>query len=223
MIIKKALQFLTAGVRHAAFATKKGMFASPQFGKAIKAAQEIHKTAKDKVIKSKELITAYVNAKTPEVKAAVASAINQAKNVKLNVMKPKEMVTAFNGDIKTKLSENIKGFYEKYPVFRNKIVKRTAIGIPASYLTWRLANSATSSIVKSIEPKIPEYYRDGYDTINEELTDFGSPIKLAKAANKVLTRYYSSTRSGVRTSVNSILARNPALRNSKRAINHQRF
>jgi len=72
-------------------------------------------------------------------------------------------------------------------------------------------------------PVIPEYYRRGYDNINERLTDFGSPVNLAKTASKTITPYHSSVRRGVRTTTAAITQTNQSLYNHRNAIGHTRY
>jgi len=104
---------------------------------------------------------------------------------------------------------------------QNKWVKRGikgAIGIVAT-------NLVLGGIQRLFKPKpaIPSEYERGYDIINEYMTDFGSPLKLSKAAHKTMRPYRSSTRSSFVTSTNSVINNNIALTASKNAIRHTEY
>jgi len=73
------------------------------------------------------------------------------------------------------------------------------------------------------EPAIPKYYEKGYDTIKENMTDFGSPVDLLKTASKVIVKHPSTVRNGTITSVRSKTERNAALFLNKHAIRHNRY
>lgn len=72
-------------------------------------------------------------------------------------------------------------------------------------------------------PAIPEQYERGYDMIEENLTDFGSPLHLLKAASKTITPYYSSIRKNIVTTTDTIMNNNLSLYLSKNAIKHTRY
>lgn len=72
-------------------------------------------------------------------------------------------------------------------------------------------------------PAIPKNYERGYDIMEETMTDFGSPIKLLKAASKIITPYYSSVRKGIVTNTDTTIDRNLSLYLSKNAIRHNRY
>lgn len=55
------------------------------------------------------------------------------------------------------------------------------------------------------------------------LRNFGSPLHLAKAASRVINKYQSSIRKGIKTTTGIVQASNPALYMSKNAINHYRY
>lgn len=73
------------------------------------------------------------------------------------------------------------------------------------------------------QSKIPKNYERGYSLMNETLTDFGSPVKLDKAAHKVIVPYYSSIRNNVTTSTAAITNNNIALAMNKKAIGHTKY
>jgi hypothetical protein len=86
-------------------------------------------------------------------------------------------------------------------------------------------NLISGGLSKLLSPQraIPDEYERGYDLISETFTDFGSPIKLQKAAAKVLRPYHSSQRTALNTTVESVINHNYALASSKRAIGHTRY
>lgn len=90
-----------------------------------------------------------------------------------------------------------------------------------------ITNSGHKKVISSIKGEygsiIANKYQRGYDTIKEYMTDFGSPLHLAKTASKTITPYLSSTRRGVITTTNAITNSNQALFASKRAIGHHRY
>lgn len=96
------------------------------------------------------------------------------------------------------------------------------LGIKASLVLF-----AGSFIYGAINPKkenaIPKNYERGYHLMNETLTDFGSPVKLDKAAHKVIVPYHSSIRNNVITSTAAITNNNIALLSNKNAIGHTRY
>lgn len=93
-------------------------------------------------------------------------------------------------------------------------------GIVAASL---LRNVTNHELFNWNKPSIPKEYERGYDLINEQFSDFGSPVKLAKTASKVLTPYHSSMRRAVRTTIRTMTDRNIALKSHKNAIGHSRY
>lgn len=126
----------------------------------------------------------------------------------------------------TSLSQNIKKLFEGNEFGRrvSKIAgsKWGKFGIKTSLVMF-----AGSFIYGAIRPKqentIPKNYERGYALMNETLTDFGSPVKLDKAAQKVIVPYYSSIRNNIMTSTSAITNNNIALAMSKKAIGHTRY
>lgn len=68
---------------------------------------------------------------------------------------------------------------------------------------------------------IPEKYLRGYDTIKENMTDFGSRVHLSKTVMKTLSKSFSSTRQSTVRTVNSVIRSNPVL--SINPIGHNRY
>ncbi len=93
-----------------------------------------------------------------------------------------------------------------------------AIGI----VGWNLSQHFFKS-VSNPQPAIPRNYERGYDIINESTTDFGSPVRLASAANKTITPYKSSVRRGFNTTTRAIRDSNAALHLSDNAIRHHHY
>ena len=73
------------------------------------------------------------------------------------------------------------------------------------------------------QQRIPEEYEKGFKILNENMTDFGSPVKLAKAAQKVITPYYSTVRKAAFTTTRSVIESNPAFALAKHAIGHGKY
>jgi len=86
-------------------------------------------------------------------------------------------------------------------------------------------NLAIGLVQKTFFPKpaIPDEYEKGYDILDEYLTDYGSPLNLAKAAHKALRPYYSSVRSSLYTTTDAVINHNIALTSAKNAIGHTRY
>lgn len=70
---------------------------------------------------------------------------------------------------------------------------------------------------------LPEKYSRGYDTIKENMTDFGSRVHLSKTASKVNVTPRNTTRDATRRTVNSVTNANVALQMHKNAIGHTRY
>lgn len=106
---------------------------------------------------------------------------------------------------------------------KNPWVKRVA-GIGLSVVAYNMASSGLKRVFGQNENKaIPDEYERGYDIISENITDFGSPVNLSKAAQKTITPYYSTVRKAVYTNVNTVINSNLSLTLSKKAIGHTRY
>ncbi len=135
--------------------------------------------------------------------------------------------------------KDVAGMYKRSSRFMNRLAKESKVGEIAAKIFkqgWARKTIAGLGITLAVnlglgavkrafpQPRvIPEDYERGYDVMSEYLTDFGSPLNLAKAAHKVLRPYYSSVRSSLRTNVNTIINNNVALKAHKYAIGHTRY
>ena len=89
-------------------------------------------------------------------------------------------------------------------------------------ISLNLARSMLNNIFRSEGRAIPSEYERGYDIIKENLTDFGSPLRLIKTL-KVGMPYYSTVRKATNTTIASVRANNPALAMHRNAIQHTRY
>jgi hypothetical protein len=163
---------------------------------------------------------------SPAIKAAKkARAARQARED--YIKKPKRK---FSEDFKT-FFEDVKNTGKRFS--KEFIVPKTKRLLQKKWFRgglWGVGSTIAFNLVRdqvarALEPPraIPEEYERGYDNIKQTLTDFGSPINLAKAAQKVIVPYYSTVRSGLRTNVNTIINHNYALASSKNAIRHMQY
>ena len=134
----------------------------------------------------------------------------KSKDVYREVVKPK--ATATLSKIKSSTLMNLA---------RTKIGKGGLV-VAAGLVGWNLIQHTLKSIGNP-QPAIPRNFDRGYDILNEHMTDFGSPVKLAKAANKIITPYKSSVRKGIYTNTKAIRERNLALQMSNNAIRHHHY
>lgn len=104
----------------------------------------------------------------------------------------------------------------------SKKIGKGGIALAAGMIAWNLVQHSVKSAELS-SPAIPRNYDRGYDILNKNLTDFGSPVNLAKTAKKVITPYKSSVRRGAYTTTRSVRNSNVALQMSDRAIRHHHF
>jgi hypothetical protein len=72
------------------------------------------------------------------------------------------------------------------------------------------------------EPRMQRVNR-GYGDMRKAYTDFGSPLNLAKTANKVITQYHSIIRKATKTTTAAVTRRNIALQYANNAIGHTRL
>lgn len=108
-------------------------------------------------------------------------------------------------------------FFKKNPW--GKRIGRIGLGV----VGFNLAAGMFRTVFRANKPAIPDEYEKGYDVMNESLTDFGSPLKLAKAAQKIITPYYSTVRQAVFTTTGAVQNSNISLLLSKNAIRHTRY
>lgn len=106
-------------------------------------------------------------------------------------------------------------------LWSNKWFRRGAKGV-GGVLAFNLLAGGIRRLVTPNRP-IPEQYDRGYDVLKEYMTDFGSPLHLAKAAQKSLRQYHSTTRRALNTTVESVISKNYALASSRNAIGHTRY
>ena len=102
---------------------------------------------------------------------------------------------------------------------------RKVAGIGATVVAFNMASSVISKLLNGGHDNraIPDEYERGYDIISDSITDFGSPLHLAKAAQKVIMPYYSTVRKATYSTVSSVINSNAALSLSKNAIKHTRY
>jgi hypothetical protein len=70
---------------------------------------------------------------------------------------------------------------------------------------------------------LPEKYSRGYDTIKENMTDFGSRVHLSKTASKVNITPRNTTRDATIRTTSSVTNSNISLQMHKGAIGHTRY
>lgn len=104
---------------------------------------------------------------------------------------------------------------------RSKIGKGGLVAA-AGLVGWNLIQHSIKAATMP-SPAIPRNYDRGYDILRNNMTDFGSPVKLAKAAAKIITPYKSAVRRGTYTTCRSVRNKNIALRMSDNAIGHHKF
>lgn len=116
------------------------------------------------------------------------------------------------------LSKKLKLFKAKTP-WAGKAIKWAGATI-----AFQFAIQGLSRAIGSFSgPVIPEHYDRGYDVIRDNMTDFGSPLKLSKAAQKVIAPYKSTVRKATYTSVASTVRKNISLSQAANAIGHRRY
>jgi len=109
---------------------------------------------------------------------------------------------------------------DMFKIIKSKWGKRTMVA-GVSLLAYSTANSIISRSVS--KPELPRSYSEGYDVLDSTLTDYGSPLHLAKTASKVINNYKSTVRKCIKTTTGTKIASNPALSLSKNAIGHHRY
>lgn len=131
----------------------------------------------------------------------------------------------------TKAKHEFKSIWDDIPQSGKKIYdffKKNPWGKRIGYIGLgvvglNLATGMFNNIFRRNGAAIPDQYERGYDTINESLTDFGSPVKLAKAAQKIINPYYSTVRKATVTTIKTVQDSNIALLLNKNAIRHTRY
>lgn len=137
---------------------------------------------------------------------------------------PKTYAQYFNRTaVVTKATQTLqKVIPEKFMNLARTKIGKGGLILSAGIVGWNLLSRHFSGPGPA-QPAIPRKWDRGYDIIQEHMTDFGSPVKLHKAANKIITPYKSSVRRATYTTTGAILNDNVALSNSHNAINHHRY
>lgn len=102
-------------------------------------------------------------------------------------------------------------------ISKNKWAKRS-MWAAGGLIALNMLESAMTGFKPS--PAIPKHYEKGYDVMRQSMTEFGSPVKLSKAAAKVIMPYCSTVRKATKTNVKTVIDKNFALFSSKNAIRH---
>lgn len=144
---------------------------------------------------------------------------NSKKNYDKAALRVNEKVVQLS-QTKTKILSGIKTSQTMSKLMSKKWFKPTIIGL-AALTALSLAEKVAGGF--NSKPVIPNKYEKGYESIKENLTDFGSPVKLIKTASKVLVPYKSTVRKALKTDVSAIYNKNIALVSNKHAINHMRY
>ena len=115
-----------------------------------------------------------------------------------------------------KLTEKVGDFFKKNKWGRRSLyIGLTVVGL-------NMMRASIKHFSGRDRQRLPEDYDRGYDVLRESITDFGSPHK-AKVAHKTMMPYYSTERKSRHTTVESMIAKNPALALSRQAIGHGRY
>lgn len=150
---------------------------------------------------------------------------NRTVDKRRHTTKGKAVTTAGPKVNKKIMPSKVKNFIEKGQMaWKGASWKTRGIQIGLSILAWNMAMGAAGRLAGALNgPAIPREYDRGYDLIQERLTDFGSPVKLSKAAGKTLRPYVSSVRRGTMTTVDATIRKNIALSQYRNAIGHGRY
>lgn len=179
----------------------------------IKTKDDLHKLWVQEGVKTKDAVG--------KVGAEVAA--NRAKGTR-----------SFGKRINQNVSTLAKGLRGEWlpQVFKNPHMKKLAanpwmrggVMIGAGLIAFNAVRGAAARMLNPVNsPVIPEYYDKGYDVIKSHMTDFGSPVNIAKAAHKTIRPYYSSVRKGMRTTTQTVMNRNVALAANANAIRHTMY
>jgi len=168
----------------------------------------------------------------PKVKAAfdskLATGAASLKNVKLD-----DLINSYkksysyvknwhkHAGVKKSISNVLSHIDEnKIMNFTQSRFGKVAAGVGVSVVGYNIVKSRFGHS-KGKSPKIPSQHDEGFHIMKEQLTDFGSPISLAKTM-KTIMPYKSSVRKGIITSV-AAKTDNLALKMAKTAIRHTDF
>lgn len=154
----------------------------------------------------------------PTLNLSMQSAREAWKRTSKGVLDFRPNITQATQHLKQLMEGNAAG-QKLLKLSQNKWFRRSVIGVAAIVGASMLQKAANFDP----KPAIPKSYERGYDLMNETMTDFGSPVKLAKTAAKTITPYYSSIRNGVVTTTKAVTNRNLSLALSSKAIGHKRY
>lgn len=165
-----------------------------------------------------------VSEKVSENRVRKSVAKNRTKGTTQHTVKTKNVTTVgpkVNLKIKPK---KYKEFLKGKIGWKNKSWKSRGIQLGIALVGFNLFSSTLSSMRNMFNsPVIPKEYDRGYDIIKDNLSDFGSPVKLSKAAGKVMRPYVSMVRRAKYTTVESTIRKNISLRQHGNAIGHGRY
>lgn len=146
---------------------------------------------------------------------------------KETVERIKENVDVLQKAIDSKAKENLikdtKGAVQLAKAFFKNPWTKRVLAMGTAVVAFNLVSTAISKIYRPESRAIPEEYSRGYDILRDNMTDFGSPLSSARAAQKTITPYYSTVRNAMYTTVNSTINKNYSLMASKNAIKHTRY
>lgn len=155
----------------------------------------------------------------PKVNLSMQSAREAWKRTSKGILDFRPNVTQATQHIKQLMEGNAAG-QKLLKLSQNKWFRKSVVGVGVAVGLSMLKNTLNGFDPK---PVIPSSYDRGYDVMNQTMTDFGSPVKLAKTAAKIITPYYSSVRKGVVTTTKAVTNKNLSLALSSKAIGHTRY
>jgi hypothetical protein len=177
------------------------------------------------MIKQAKVLKNIFNSKMRRVFRKVDVAYGKVKRKVLNRTKDTSVHAQKEAVINYKLLwSDIEGQTKKaLTIFKNSPWAKKAIIAGAGIVGVNMLHGVVNKMTSRNERVIPPDYDRGYDILTQNLTDFGSPVKLAKAAQKIINPYYSTVRKATYTTTQTITDGNLALKLSKNAINHTRY
>lgn len=102
---------------------------------------------------------------------------------------------------------------------------KAGVFLGGAFVLTMFARHALAGLFQSNQGSayIPEKYSRGYDTIKENMTDFGSKVYLSKTAAKMNVTPRNTTRDGFIRTTSTITKSNLSFRLHSNAINHTRY
>lgn len=191
----------------------------------LKREQKRARVAKKQKRLNKDTSQAFIDKHTPEARVRAEVAANR-QLPKGKVSTPNKAVTAPGPSTKSEWNLRLawRHLEGKTRGLAAKGWVGTGIKWGASVLAFSFAMSTLQRTVgRFTGPVIPEHYERGYDIIDQNFTDFGSPVKVAKAAHKVIAPYASTVRNAKYTTVASTMRKNIALTQARTAIEHWKY